>query len=409
MPSDFGSTNDRLKASKNVSTSHSAAASLSGYLYQARYALLRGLEESRNHPSHALSIEKFDDVAFEEDGQPVELIQTKHHGILGNVTDRSVDLWKTLKIWIQRIKEDPTGAANTRFVFLTNNIASDGSALAMLRKSDGSRDEANALVALGSAASQSQNQVTAAARGAFLSLTSTARALLVRNIWVFDQAPNIIDVRDQIEAVLHYSAPPTQISTLTDQLEGWWFNRVIMALSDPDLSEIPLSAIEMKVSDLRERFKIGNLLVDETIEGMAPVSELPSDERAFVRQMNLVSVPDSELRATVHDYYRAYEQRSRWARENLLLDGEADRYDRNLHDAWDRRFLACTADLAINCDEEIKEARGREVFRWSREYVRPFRNRDELWLSSGSFQMLADEVRIGWHPNYKTRLTVQDE
>ena len=118
-----------MKASDNVSTSHSASASLSGYLYQARYALLRGLEESRNHPSHALSIEKFDDVAFEEDGQPVELIQTKHHGILGNVTDRSVDLWKTLKIWIQRIKEDPTGAANTRFVFLTNNTASDGSAL----------------------------------------------------------------------------------------------------------------------------------------------------------------------------------------------------------------------------------------------------------------------------------------
>lgn len=390
-------------------TPHNASASLIGYLYQARYALLRGLEESRKHPSHALSIEKFDDVSFEEDGHPVQILQTKHHSVHGDVSDVSVDLWKTLNIWIQRIKEDPTGTANTRLVLLTTNTAADGSALSMLRKSCDSRDEARALELLNSAATKSQNQATKVARNQFLSLTTAARQLLVCNIWVFDKAPNIIDVRGDIEEVLHYSAPPEQVSNLTDQLEGWWFNRVIISLTDPDSSEISLGSIEMKVSELREKFKIENLIVDEKIEGMPPVSDLPGDERTFVRQMDLVNIPEDELKATVHDYYRAYEQRSRWARENLLLDGEADRYDRSLHDAWDRRFLACTADLAVDCDEGIKEEKGKEVFRWSREYQKPFRNRDELWLSSGSFQMLADEVRIGWHPDYETRITSQEE
>ena len=50
-----------------------------GYLYQCRYALLRGLEEGKSHAGHALTIEKFDDVAFEDSGDPIELIQTKHH------------------------------------------------------------------------------------------------------------------------------------------------------------------------------------------------------------------------------------------------------------------------------------------------------------------------------------------
>lgn len=380
-----------------------------GYLYQARYALLRGLEESRKHPSHALSIEKFDDIAFEEDGNPVELLQTKHHCLHGDVSDYSTDLWKTLNIWVQRIKEDPTRTANTRFVLLTTNIAAGGSALSMLRKSEDSRDEDRALELLNLAATKSQSQTTAMARHKFLSLSTAIRQLLVCNIWVFDKAPNIIDVRDEIEEVLHYSAPTDQVSNLTDQLEGWWFNRLIIALKDTVPSEISLSAIEMKVSELREKFKIGNLIVDEEIEEMPTVSDLPGDERTFVRQMGLVNVPEEELKATVHDYYRAYEQRSRWARENLLLDGEADRYDRGLHDAWDRRFLACTADLSEDYDERIKEEKGRQVFRWSREYLKPFRNRDELWLSSGSFQMLADEVRIGWHPDYETRLTSQEE
>lgn len=387
-----------------MSTSHSASASLTGYLYQARYALLRGLNEGRRYPSYELSMERFDDVAFEEEGRPLELIQTKHHATRGDVSDGSVDLWKTLNIWIKLIIEDLIAAASTRLVFLTTNTATEGSALSKLRPADHDRDESRALELLVAVAKSSQNKATALARNAFLNLTPAMRQVLVGNIWVFDEAPNIIDVRDEIETVLHYSAPPDQVGNLTDQLEGWWFNRIVLALSGPDVAIIPLSAIERKVSELRENFRIENLVLDEKIETMPPVSELPKDDRTFIRQMHLVDVSENELRATVHDYYRAYEQRSRWARENMFLDGEADRYDRGLRDAWQRRFLACTADITDECDERTKEGQGKKVFRWSREYQKPLRNRDEIWLSSGSFQMLADQVRIGWHPDYKTLL-----
>ena len=393
-----------MKSSPPLSASHDASASLTGYLYQARYALLRGLVEGRRYPGHALSIEKFDDVAFEAAGLPVELIQTKHHGNRGDVSDASVDLWKTLHIWIRRIIEDPASAANTRLVFLTTSAASDGSALSMLRQVGGGRDESRAVELLHSAANDSRNQATAAARDAFLGLTDAARQSLIGNTWVFDKAPDIIDVRDKIEMMLHYSATPDQVGDLTDHLEGWWFNRVIMALMDPIFAEIPLAAIQNKVSDLRENFRLGNLPLDEKIETMLAGKDLPRDNRTFIRQMNFVNVPDNELRATVHDYYRAYEQRSRWARENLFLDSEADRYDRGLYDAWQRRFFACTAEVTEGCDDAIRRAQGRKVFRWAREYQKPLRNRDELWLSSGSFQMLADEAKVGWHPDYETLL-----
>ena len=378
---------------------------MTGYLYQARYALLRGLEEGRHHPSHALSIERFDDVAFEEHGRPLELIQTKHHVSRGDVSDTSVDLWKTLNIWIPRTVADPTDADSTRFVFLTTSVAAEGSALSFLRHTNDGRDASRAADLLVSAATTSQNQTTAAARKAFLALTLATRRLLVHNIWVFDNAPTIIDVRDEIESVLHYSAPPEQVANLTDQLEGWWFNRVTVALTDSHTAIIPLASILNKVSELRERFKVGALALDDEIETMPPVTELPNDNRTVIRQMRFIAVSDDEVRATVHDYYRAYDQRSRWARENLLLDGEADRYDRNLCDVWHRRFLACTADLADDADARTKEAHGRAVFRWAREYQKPFRNRDEIWLSSGSLQMLADDVRVGWHPKFEALLS----
>ena len=398
-----------MTKSATVSASHSASASLTGYLFQARYALLRGLEEGRRHPGHALSVEKLDDVAFEDDGRPVELIQTKHHVTGSDVSDSSVDVWKTLNIWVKRLAEYPTDVANTRLVFLTTSEAVSDTALSMLRRAGDGRNEVRAKEVLLSVAKTSRNQATAAAREAFLSLTDSARRVLIGNMWVFDRAPNIIDVREEIETVLHYSAPPEQVGALTDHLEGWWFNRIVVAMTDENFTTIELSSIQNKVAELRERFRLGKLPLDDTIEATTDVGQLAADDRTFVRQMKLVRVSEEEVIATVQDYYRAYEQRSRWAREHLFLDGEADRYDRSLRDAWHRRFLACTADLSDSCDNTSREAEGRRVFRWAREYQKPLRNRDEIWLSSGSFQMLADEVRIGWHPDYATLLNSSKE
>ena len=381
--------------------SHSASASMTGYLFQARYALLRALQEGKRHPSHALSIERFDDVAFESADRPIELLQIKHHARTADVSDSSVDLWKTLRIWLPYALADPATADSTRLILLTTAVAAPGSALSFLRQPDDNRDEARATELLVSAAKRSRNKATEQSRTAFLAVTAAARRTLVHNIWLLDNAPNIIDARDEIESVLHYSAPPEHVPNLTDHLEGWWFNRVVTALRDPQTAPIPLVAIQNKVSELRESFKLGNLRLDSAIDAMPPVDDLPADDRTFIRQMRLINIPDAEVRATVHDYYRAYEQRSRWAREHLLLDGEADTYDRHLRDAWHRHFLACTADLAGNADDPTKELHGRQVFRWGRELTRPFRNRDETWLSAGSLQMLADAIRIGWHPDYE--------
>jgi hypothetical protein len=49
-----------------------------GYIYQVRYALLAALKKI-----------------------PEALLQTKYHGTPGNITNRSPDIWKTLRVWIE--------------------------------------------------------------------------------------------------------------------------------------------------------------------------------------------------------------------------------------------------------------------------------------------------------------------
>ena len=72
-----------------------------GYLYQVRLALFLLLEAKT---SLELRFEKLDDISFETNGEPKELLQAKHHiGRRANLTNSSSDLWSTLRVWIHNV------------------------------------------------------------------------------------------------------------------------------------------------------------------------------------------------------------------------------------------------------------------------------------------------------------------
>jgi len=382
---------------------HDATASMLGYLAQCRYALLAALRELKTHPSHEISIERFDDISFENAGSPVELIQTKHKANPGDISDKGTDVWKTILIWVKQIEGDSTLAAQTRFVLMTTATAAEGSALALLRQGAGERDTSTALALLIDAAKTSTNQAAQSGREAFLSLSDELRKLLVSNIWVFDRAPSIINTRDEIELELTLGAPPEHLESFTDHLEGWWFRRVISGLSDNDTPNITLSSLLGKITEIRDTFSADGLPLAPDIEDIVVASIEDDDERYFVRQMRLVEIGDPAASRAVQDYYRAFTQRSKWAREDLLLDEDAERYDKVLVDAMQRECQAVQDEAPLK-DEADKRRYGRKIFHWSTRHQQPLRNRHEIWLSAGSFQMLADRRLIGWHPDYDTHL-----
>ena len=133
---------------------HEAAGQMIGYLYQVRYAMLLLLESE--NPTFKISIEKFDDIAFEDGFSPVEMIQNKHHGSAGSLTDRSVDLWKTIKVWLDQTKDKPDLLNNCRFLIITTQTASEGSAASMLKKE--CRDENKAIQILKEVAEEHRNK-----------------------------------------------------------------------------------------------------------------------------------------------------------------------------------------------------------------------------------------------------------
>ena len=200
--------------------------------------MLAGLRAILDKPQLQISVEKFDDVAFETTiGEPTELIQTKHHITrAGDLSGASSDLWKTLLIWSKRVR-----------------------------------------------------------------------------------------------------------------LEGWWLNVVMKALSGTGPAAIPVLAIDQRVDELREEFKRRALPID--FKGSKPSPEVVADldRRPFVRQLRKIRIGTERVEFAIRDYYRASAQRSRWAREDLLVDGELEAYEQDLVEAWEPRFAAMIDELSPGC------------------------------------------------------------
>jgi len=120
----------------NGTADFSAADSALGYIFQCRLALLLALRRIRSGDEFLLSLETLDDVVFEQEGKPPELLQLKHHNKrAANLTDASPDLWKTLRIWCEGTTSGKIPLLASLYL-VTTSVSGGGSAAGYLR-SDG--------------------------------------------------------------------------------------------------------------------------------------------------------------------------------------------------------------------------------------------------------------------------------
>ncbi|CDL81229.1 ABC-three component system protein [Xenorhabdus szentirmaii] len=383
-----------------MNNAHEASASATGYLYQCRYALLKGLEATLDSPELRISIEKFDDIAFEANGLPIHLIQTKHHKAkTGKLNDSSTDLWKTLLIWIKSATADNSGYSRTRYYLITTGSAPSNSASVLLRIE--SRNEAQADALLLATAKSSNNRALQEAFNAYKHLPEEARLALLRSIYVLDDSPSITDVKQDIYRQLHRAVGREHIEIFAERLEGWWFDQVISMLSGNGMDSIPVMAIESRIDELREEFRRSSLPVD--FRTSSPPLEVIAqlDSRPFVHQLRKINLGSTRIEYAIRDYYRASEQRSKWVREELLINDELKTFEQELIEAWQPRFAAQQDNLLADSDEADRVRSGRDLFTWAEQNACfPLRSLRERFLTHGSYHILANRYAVGWHPDY---------
>lgn len=374
-----------------------------GYLYQARYALwllVDGPEERE------LVLETLDDIVLEQDGVPRDLLQTKHNSVPASLTDSSPQLWKTLRVWGTHVKAGLVRLPPTALTLITTAEAPADSIAAALRPGR-ERDSAGAADRLAEVARTSKNEDLKPAFQVFSELTDEQRIRLVDATQVLDGSPNISDISDKIRDRIRGAVDRQHRAALFERLEGWWFGKVIEQLRTKDPT--PLAGFEVydTLRAMAEQFGPDALPIDY-LDAQPDSVDPHADDRMFVQQLRVIDVGVSRIEKAILDYYRAFEQRSRWAREELLIGDEVESYERRLIDEWERFAAALKDEMPPSATEVELRRVGRQIFNWM-EQTADFRiraNVTEPYVMRGSFHILANKRNPGvwWHPRFLERV-----
>ena len=384
---------------------HQASEQMLGYLYQVRYALALLLENDNSDCQ--ISIEKFDDVAFSKDDIPIQLIQLKHHiQHQGNLADASTDMWRTIKVWLDAISETPDILDGTNFLIITTATAPIDSAAFLLKK-DSNRNPDTAYQKLKTVCFSSVNQAHQRYYDAFREAGEDTVKQLIRQIYIIDCASNIIDVEKDILQHIRYSCIPKHQKMIYERLEGWWFKKAIDALCCDTPVFVNQNQVRSFIVSVSQEYADDNLPIDILDIDDLQEGNFSANEKIFHEQLKLICLGNHRMQLALRDYYRAFRQRASWVRNDLLYVNELGQYEQRLIDEWEHAFAAMEETLSEtnNATEEEKAKEGRQLF--SDIEKRDIRIRpkcQEAFIMRGSYHILANQLKIGWHVDFFDRL-----
>lgn len=383
-----------------------------GYIYQARLSLLHLLQLPEDT---AVFLEKDDDLDFIDGEGGKSLASLKHKAVGDRLTDLATDFWKSVNIWLARYKRDGRAASNLRFFLFTTGTVSNSSFLARLIPDQpvASGDVATLTELADAALAASMSKLIAPITAAFNELSDSEKQDFLERILILDGSPRIGDIPAIIRGKHMRSIRREHREFVFERLEGWWTDAVIKQLIGARTEGIFGYEVSDKLSNFAEEYKADNLPI--TFRGKVPPSEIDTDAdpRLFVAQLREIGLSSNRIRSAILDYYRAFEQRSVWARENLLLSGEVEEYEDRLADEWNRYKDVVFEKLKDDSAEGALRDAGATLYNWAEfetgkiELLRIRAQVTEPYVLRGSFHILADatpEPRVYWHPKFLDRL-----
>lgn len=392
---------------------HDATASALGFRYQERYALLQLLETKDDEA--AIAVEALDDVHLKSNG--VDLLEQLKYSLNPNPKPlgiKSVNLWTTLRIWCELL---PTIDLNsTRFALVVVAPIAKESQLYRLKTEDS--DRSLLLAELKAEAERVVDDIETAKLGgksmphkeralgvkAFLALSEIRREELIQRISIQPNAETISSIEKTLALRLD-TYPNDQRNTLAAKLCEWWDRQILLSFDNKRNRFIKRYELLEQLSEISAMLTSEALL--DSFSGKQPPPVFGTHEM-LAKQCALVSALPAMIKRARVSEWQARNQRAAWSVEAPSKHSKVIEYDERLVLEWTYQHeTACE-----NCktrNEEDMVTNGLSVLRWTLEEAAQEVGNIESTVTSpfyvrGSYQVLSIEGRVGWHPEYRTRL-----
>ncbi|WP_048439161.1 ABC-three component system protein [Caenimonas sp. SL110] len=389
---------------------HSAVDAALGFYYQSLYGLLAIVNATEDDAT--VCLERLDDVEIVLNGRPL-LVQLKHSLSMkpAAVSLASVALWKTLRAWIDVLPK--VSLDDTRFQLVTVATLPSGSVLAPLLDEKASR--ANLLTLLEAEAQRVVNEHSLAKKNgknplphierlagcsAYLNLSSVIREKLLARVTIHPAANDINKIQRKITTTLTMF-PPDQREAISQRLMEWWDLQIVYSFCAKRDRFITKLEVQQRMIEMAGELSRDELLADFQFDAPPDDHSPPS---MIATQLELVSCTKSEIRSAQREEWKARSQRHKWMTERADMAGRIHRYDQYLVQEWGDRHEP-VAEQHQSAAEDTKRAAGLQIFRWSfsqaHQEIDPFaKNWSASYYVRGTYQVLAVEKTVGWHPDY---------
>jgi len=143
-------------------------------------------------------------------------------------------------------------------------------------------------------------------------------------------------------------------------------------------------------------------------------AEQPSEEqinfevshRRYVRQLDLIDCDYDTKVSAVVDFLQASVDRTKWSELGLVHESSFDEFEDNLKRVWKNKKTATDISHRDKCEAD----RGKLLLADCSQHVLSLENNAlPPHFVPGSFHSLADQVVIGWHPDFQKILQTKSD
>ena len=389
--------------------STNAASAYLGFSLQATRLLARLLEAQAGD---TVCLEVFEDVGVEKkDGRRIAE-QNKSNLATNPLSDRALPFWKTLRNWVGACQDGTLDVDTTYFEIYTSNVASG----AIVKAFDGASDIGAAATALAIARktlletsdgnSPSDVAQTLAPHLAIV-FGRNEETLVAKIIAHFRYRTGSGDPHTDLKPLL--TAKLVSEDAYNDVVRwahGWVKQRIDTLINDGKPASIAYGDFHLAL--------LGFVQTHDRLDILRSVAGSPTTEqlenelqlRAYIRQLRLVDVDDSDLLAAANDFLRSVVDRTAWAERGMIDEHSFDQFADELNTTWRHK----KDKIGIAHADKAPVLQGRLLFRECMEHQAPLDGlHTPAHFTRGSWHALTDDQAIGWHSDYVALLAGQHD
>ncbi len=385
---------------------HVVPGTAAGFIYQFERALYWLAQSPKGF---VVGIETDDDVAIQgSDGTSV-LEQNKHSIQKGAkpFSDRSLDLWKTLSIWIQALVDGQVPPDKIRFLMVTNKSLTDN-----LAKRIGNAitpKEIDTCIAELENIGKSPSETIKAHVKTVLNPTSrNFLKVLIKKCELYDASNSAAGAELQEKIISELQIPEwcsAFSDSIVDELTGWLKRCSIELWRQGKPAWIERNHFINQLHSILDYRK--RKIKRERAENLIPVGDEKVGEqkgRPFVKQIFLVTDDEDIVDSSIREFIRCNLEKIRLSQEGNLTDNDWKDFESKLHSRWKKIYSRIKRVKKIDPEEDV----GFEIFTETTEDHREIlagTQTEQIYLTAGTYHRLADAIKLGWHPRYKDLMT----